>query len=206
VNLAYGNGQEAFVQQADNAIITGCEDVADSWVIKASLDSPEAFVYLFNRHFDAIYGYLIRRVGPDIGNDLASEVFTQAFACRDHYDLGRQDAAPWLYGICTNLLRRHHRSEQRRLRAYARAVASASTADAPSLSLDPKLAAGLMSMKQVDREVLLLHAWADLDYAGIAAALSIPLGTVRSRLNRARRQMQTVTAREPSSIEEDNHG
>ena len=72
------------------------------------------------------------------------------------------DARPWLYGIAANLLRRHRRWKERRLRAYARGRGPG------------------------ERDVLLLHAWADLTYDQIAEALAIPVGTVRSRLHRAR--------------------
>jgi len=48
-----------------------------------------------------------------------------------------------------------------------------------------------------DRDVLLLYAWADMSYADIASTLRIPVGTVRSRLNRARRQLRSETELEP---------
>jgi len=89
-------------------------------VIRASLGKPEAFKALFERHFDAIFGYIARRSGPDAGSDLASEVFVRAFASRSRYEQTHADARPWLYGIAANLLHKQRRSETRQLRAYAR--------------------------------------------------------------------------------------
>ena len=52
------------------------------------------------------------------------------------------------------------------------------------------LAAALANLRREEREVLLLHAWADLSDSEVADALSLPLGTVKSRLSRARDRMR----------------
>jgi RNA polymerase sigma factor (sigma-70 family) len=169
---------------------------SDADVIRASLSDPESFVAVFERHFDAIYGYLARRAGVDVGSELASEVFATAFTARSRYDLSRPDASPWLYGIAANLIRRRRRTEARRLRAYARSGVDRVGSD-DELGSDPALAGALAALRSGDREVVLLFAWADLDYRQIAEALGIPLGTVRSRLNRARRQLRTALEGEP---------
>src|SRR6476469_9533719 len=80
----------------------------------------EEFEVLFELHFDAVYGYVARRVGPDLGRDLAAETFTRAFAGRKRFDGERGEPRGWLFGIAHNLLRRHYRDEDRRLRALAR--------------------------------------------------------------------------------------
>jgi RNA polymerase sigma-70 factor (ECF subfamily) len=167
---------------------------SDADVIRASVTEPEAFVTIFERHFDPIYRYLARRVGVDVGSELASEVFTAAFAQRTRYDLARADAAPWLYGIAANLLRRRHRSERRRLRAYARTPLERAAELDVGQQADPAVAEALAALKPADREVLMLFAWADLDYEQIAEALQVPVGTVRSRLHRARQQVRAALA------------
>jgi RNA polymerase sigma factor (sigma-70 family) len=99
-------------------------------------------------------------------------------------DVDRPDARPWLLGIAANLLRRHWRTERRRLEAYARAgdhVGSISDAAARV-----EIVAALDSLSRNERETLFLYAVADLSYDEIADALEIPVGTVRSRLARAR--------------------
>src|ERR1700755_1374493 len=76
---------------------------------------------VFERLFQAVYVYAARRVGETLGEEIAAETFARALAARAKYD-GRDDPLPWLLGIASNLLRRHWRSEKRRLNAYARAI------------------------------------------------------------------------------------
>jgi RNA polymerase sigma factor (sigma-70 family) len=164
------------------------EVMTDAEAISASLTDPEAFALLFDRHFDAIHGYVQRRVGPTLADELAAETFTRAFDHRRRYDDGRDDARPWLLGIAANLLRRHWRSERRRLAAYARSAGR----DASELSgpVAAELAAAVNDLPRREREPLLLLAWADLSYDEIAHALDIPVGTVRSRISRARTKLR----------------
>src|ERR1700755_2858742 len=75
----------------------------------------------FERLFEAVYAYSARRVGETLGEEIAAETFARAFAARARYD-GRGDVLPWLLGIASNLLRRHWRTEKRRLNAYARSI------------------------------------------------------------------------------------
>jgi RNA polymerase sigma factor (sigma-70 family) len=152
----------------------------------------ETFEELFEREFDSVYGYLARRVGPELGRDLASETFTRAFAARKRYDPARGEARPWLYGIASNLLRRHYRDEERRLRALAQLEARRE--DTPPE--EPRLAHALATLPPEERDALLLFAWADLGYAEIATVLEVPVGTVRSRLHRARAHVRAALERE----------
>jgi RNA polymerase sigma factor (sigma-70 family) len=171
---------------------------SDSGVIEESLIDPAVFAVLFDRHYERIWRYACRRAGPAVADELASETFVRAFAARARYDRGRLDASPWLYGIATNLLRGHRRAEARRMRAYARAVERAEShggLDGVEQRVDaaacaPRVAAALGSLKPADRDAVLLLALADLDYEAIAIATGVPVGTVRSRLSRARRQLQ----------------
>jgi RNA polymerase sigma-70 factor (ECF subfamily) len=156
------------------------------------------FAAIFDRHYDAIARYLRRRVGATLGDELASETFLRAFAGRADFDPSRTSALPWLYGIAANLVRQHHRTEQRRLRAYARAVVrlreESDLADVDerldAAAAGGALAAALAELNMPEREVLLLYAWAELSYQEIAAALRIRPGTVRSRLHRGRAAIQ----------------
>jgi RNA polymerase sigma-70 factor (ECF subfamily) len=163
-------------------------DVTDADAIRASLAEPETFAVLFDRHFDAVHAYAQRRVGPSLADEIAAEAFTRAFDRRGRYDLARADARPWLLGIAANLLRRHWRSEKRRLDAYARSAGRAESRLAEPVAAD--LAAALLALPRREREPLLLFAWADLGYEEIAVALGIPVGTVRSRISRARARLR----------------
>jgi RNA polymerase sigma factor (sigma-70 family) len=164
------------------------------------------FAVLFDRHAGAVHRYLGRRVG-ELADDLLSETFLVAFRRRAAYLAVHIEVRPWLFGIATNVLRGHVRAEQRRYRALARAAAEPGTApedpgDAADRldaeALRGALADALAALKQRDRDVLLLFAWGQLGYEEIAAVLDVPVGTVRSRLNRARRQ--TRAALRPEEI------
>ncbi len=108
---------------------------------------------------------------------------------------------PWLLGIATNVVHGHQRTERRRYRALAKVAGRPEEhGDDPADSgdrLDAEalrgpLAAALAGLKRRDRDALLLLAWGELSYEEIAAVLDIPIGTVRSRLNRARRQTRAA--------------
>jgi RNA polymerase sigma-70 factor (ECF subfamily) len=171
---------------------------ADATLIEQSWARPERFAAIFERYFGQIHQYLARRVGDRTADDLAAEVFVAAFAQRQRYDLARESARPWLYGIATNLIGTYRRQEQRRYQALARAGASlVSPSDEDRVTdrvsawaAGPALAAALASLEAGDRDVLLLIALAGLDYQEAAQALGIPYGTVCSRLNRARRRLR----------------
>jgi RNA polymerase sigma factor (sigma-70 family) len=173
---------------------------SDAQVIAASQAHPLGFATVFDRHYDADHRYLARRVGPDLADDLAAETFTEAFDVRLRFDTTHPDARPWLFGIATNLLRHHYRSEARRLRAYARLDPPAAGDDGfgeietrlDAQRAGPAIAAALGRLSADERDVLLLLAWAGLRYEEIAVALRIPIGTVRSRLNRARGRLREL--------------
>jgi RNA polymerase sigma factor (sigma-70 family) len=172
----------------------------DAAVIGESVRDSERFALIFDRHGPAIQRYLARRLGADVAEDLAAETFLTAFHKRKRYDQARPDARPWLYGIATNLVSRHRRAEVRwyRLRqavpperdqdSHADEVAAQVTAQA----MGQLLGFALAELTERDRDVLLLIAWEGLAYDEVAAALGIPVGTVRSRLNRARRKVREV--------------
>ncbi len=183
--------------------------VPDGELIAGSLAEPSMFAEIFDRHYDGLCRYLRRQAGADVAADLAAETFVTAFARRGSYRTHCDDARPWLYGIAHNLLRRHQRQQRRQLAAYARhgadpvadadAQAEFSMADAraDAAAATARLAETLASMADRDREVLMLFGWADMSYAEVAEALGIPVGTVRSRLNRARRQVRELLEKEP---------
>jgi RNA polymerase sigma factor (sigma-70 family) len=139
-----------------------------------------------------------RRAAPGLTDELASETFLRAFAGRAGYDTTQPDARPWLFGIATNLLRKHARTEARRRRAYARAAEASGTSGGlegadgrvDAYARAPAVVDALGRLVPADRDTLLLLALTDLGYEGIAIATGVPVGTVRSRLHRARRQVR----------------
>jgi RNA polymerase sigma-70 factor (ECF subfamily) len=174
-------------------------ELADAAVFERSVAQPQVFSIVFDRYYRAVYGYLSRRVGRTIADDLAAETFIRAFERRAAYDPNAERALPWLLGIALNLLAHHRRSEARQLRALM-ALAPGTGEGEPGV-LDPetsaRLVAGLEQLDDYDREALLLYAWGELKYHEIADVLGIPVGTVRSRIHRARRKLRE--ALEPGS-------
>lgn len=176
------------------------EESTDAEIVARSLSEPDAFGLLFERHFDRVYSYLCARVGRDCATELAAETFERAFRFRRRYDCSRPESQPWLFGIATNVLRHHRRKEAQRLRALAALPAATD----PGIDVDRLLdrvaaserrsavAYALRSLRAGERDVLLLHAWEELRYDEIALALDIPIGTVRSRLSRARARLREL--------------
>lgn len=168
----------------------------DNEVIERSADEPGAFALLFDRHAPAIYRYAAQRLGEGSAEDVMSETFLVAFEKRAAYDLAIVDARPWLFGIATRLMHKHVRLEARAWKGMVADLAA---------RLTRRLASALRGLPASDRDTLLLYAWGDLDYAGIARALDVPIGTVRSRLNRARRILRTAAGTNDPELEKE-HG
>ena len=155
-----------------------------------------SFEAVFEAEFAPLHRYVARRVGAAAADELAAETFAIAFRNWDRLDPERP-VRPWLYGIAANLMRHHWRKERRMLRAYARTGVDPVFADeeaaverADAETRHRELAAALAELRPEEREVLLLHAWAELTDSEIADALSLPLGTVKSRLSRTRENMR----------------
>lgn len=168
----------------------------DAEIIERSGQEPDVFAAIFDRHAPHIQRYLARRLGPQVADDLVAETFLAAFDKRQRYDLDRPDARPWLYGIATNLVGQHRRQEARRYRSGEAAVgdspdhADRVAAEVTAQAMRSMLAGALGGLSDEDRDVLLLIAWEQLTYDEVATALAVPVGTVRSRLNRARRKVR----------------
>jgi RNA polymerase sigma-70 factor (ECF subfamily) len=184
----------------------------DAEILRRSRHEPECFAALFDRHYAAIHGYASRRLGRGLADDVAAETFLIAFDRRGRYDVSRPDARPWLYGIASNLVARHHRAEVRQYRALAKAgtaEAGDGHADAVAGRVDAQaakgpLAAALAGLPRGDRDVLLLVAWAQLSVQEAGEALGIPAGTARSRLHRARRKIRAALGEtDPTTLGDD---
>jgi len=171
---------------------------SDAEVIGRSLDEPEAFGLIYDRHAATVLRFLGRRVGAEVAEGLVGELFRIAFERRKTFDMSRASALPWLYGIGSNLVMKHRRGEARRLRASARMAADeAADRRAGAKALDarllfPRVADAIEALPDGEREALLLFAWEDLSYQSVAEALELPIGTVRSRLNRARAHLREL--------------
>lgn len=156
----------------------------------------------FNRvYLEVVHRYLGARVDADVTEELTAQTFVQAWAGRDAFDPHRGTRAAWLCGIAANLLRHHLRDERRRTRAHIALAAQrglTSLADSfqddvldamATLERAAAVSDALGRVDGTDREMLLLAAQPDVTYRVMADKLGIPVGTVRSRLYRARRHL-----------------
>jgi RNA polymerase sigma-70 factor (ECF subfamily) len=161
-----------------------------------------AFGTLFERHAGRIYNYCFRRTADWAqAEDLTSSTFLVAWRSHGRGPLQAESALPLLYGIATNALRNQRRSLRRRREALARLplerVEETDLAEDASTRLDDQAA-----MRQLlrlfarlpgrEQDVIALCDWSGLSYEDAAAALDIPIGTVRSRLSRGRRRLREL--------------
>jgi RNA polymerase sigma-70 factor (ECF subfamily) len=156
------------------------------------------FHALFDAQYVPVHRYLAHRLGDAaVAEDLAAETFLRAYAARASFRPGSPRA--WLFTIATNLLRDHTRGAGHREAAFAEWAARSSPAAEPEFELpDPRLALALAALRGEEREALLLYAWADLSYEEIATVTGVAVGTVRSRLARARARLTAELAPERS--------
>jgi RNA polymerase sigma factor (sigma-70 family) len=164
---------------------------------RAGAGDRDAFAMLFERHATAIYNYCFRRIGDwSAAEDLLSIVFLEAWR-RRHKQLPPGKVLPWLYGIATNVVRNRRRSERRYRAALARVPAPRSEPDpgdeivervADERRIRPALEL-LATLPHRQQDAFVLCAWSGLSYEDAAFALAVPVGTVRSRLARARQTL-----------------
>ncbi|WP_218108272.1 RNA polymerase sigma factor [Micromonospora matsumotoense] len=174
------------------------DERTDAEVITDSLAEPARFGVLYERHARVLHGYAYRRLGRDVADDVIAETFMKAFRARHKYDPRHSDARPWFFAIAIREIARHHRAEQARYRVLLRSAQDLGEDDltdrvveaASARTLRRPLVEALTRLSRRERDVLLMVAWADLTYEEVGRALAIPLGTVRSRLHRARQKIR----------------
>jgi RNA polymerase sigma-70 factor (ECF subfamily) len=169
---------------------------SDGEVIARSRRSPELFAEVFDRHHRAVHAYAARRAGADAADDVLAEVFLVAFKQRKRFDPDSGSALPWLYGIAANVLRRRWRTlaaTDRLVTSVALVAVSAVASHEERVATEVDAAREWLVVRQLvaeladgDREAIMLFAWEELTYPQIAEAMGIPVGTVRSRIHRAR--------------------
>ena len=175
-------------------------DRTDAELISASLADPSLFGTLFERHYQAVYRFAARRNGVEDAGDVTADTFVRAFEIRHRYDPTRNSCLPWLYGIAQNLIGDRIRRVRRGRRIYLVAAADIRTVefehDADSrilaASVGGQLNDALRRLSNRDRNTLLLYALEGLTYSEIALTLDIPVGTVGSRLARARERISEL--------------
>jgi len=185
---------------------------SDAEIVRASLRSPSRFGEIFDRYADDILRYASSRLGSDLAEDITAETFLAAFRARGRYDLSRDNARPWLYGIAIRQIGKHARAERRYRDALSRVQAERVSADfgdrvadqVTAEQLRPRLAAVLSALPRQDRELLLLVAWTDLSYEESAQALGVSVSAVKSRLHRIRRRTRAALGQINPALADDD--
>lgn len=172
----------------------------DGELVRRSRAEPECFAELFDRYFAQLHRYAARRLGRAGGDDVASETLLVAFSRRDTFDPDKGTVRAWLFGIATNLIHGQQRDEIRGYRAYARAAADTTvpghedraTARVAAGTARNRILAALADLSTGDRDALLLVVWGEMSHEEAAAALDVPVGTIGSRMHRARRRLRAA--------------
>jgi RNA polymerase sigma-70 factor, ECF subfamily len=167
---------------------------------RAAAGDTAAFGTLFERHFRSVYNYCFRRTGDwSQAEELTAIVFFEAWRRRRDVRLERHDALPWLLGVATNVVRNLRRTQRRHRSALARLPreqAADFAADADERLDDERqmqrVLSALGKLPRADQDVLALCLWEGLSYEDAAVSLGVPVGTVRSRLSRARARVREL--------------
>ena len=178
--------------------------LTDAELLQRSCLDRGAFGALYERHGLAVRRYVVRRVGVDDGEDLAAEVFIRAFRARSRYRAERDTALPWLLGVANHVIGDHRRIERRRLATLERLlIEGEELATSPDVGLTLEVVRALRRLPVADRDTLLLLVWGELSRDEVATGLGVPVGTVNSRIARARKRLATDLAplRQPAPAE-----
>jgi RNA polymerase sigma-70 factor, ECF subfamily len=174
----------------------------DLWDAAAGGNS-DAFGVLFDRHSRAVYNFAFRWTADwASAEDTASEVFLTAWRRRSEVVFVTESGSvlPWLLGVATNHLRNQRRGKRRAAAAIARLDPKDDQGDFSDDVLGrmadeaqmAEVRAVVAQLAEHERDVLALCAWAGLDYEEAAIALGLPVGTIRSRLSRARTHLREL--------------
>jgi RNA polymerase sigma-70 factor (ECF subfamily) len=172
--------------------------------MKKSVADSQSFSQIVERHATSVFRYLASRVDRTTAEDLLADVFEVAFKARRRYDTRRENALPWLLGIANNGVRHHRRSQGRhasmvcrvtQLHGRSNEISEAMDGVATTAELNDEMQSvrrALSALNDRHRQVLVLSAGLGLSYEEIAQSLDIRIGTVRSRLSRARRRLREL--------------
>ncbi|MEP6847358.1 MAG: sigma-70 family RNA polymerase sigma factor [Acidobacteriota bacterium] len=162
--------------------------------------TPEIFEVEAMQHINNLYRTALRLTRDTTeADDLVQETFMQAWKSFDHYELGTNCRA-WLYKILFNKFDHHRRKKYTQAKYFQEAdeLVFANSVHAPSVPenlTDTEIIAALDKLPEHYRSVVLLADVREFDYKEVAQILDIPMGTVMSRLNRARTQLKKSLAR-----------
>lgn len=204
-----------FVAAADITELVPPVPDSELWLRIRSGDA-DAFGELYERHADAVYNFCFRRTGNWAqAEDLVGEVFLVAWRRREEVQLTTESGGslPWLLGVAVNGVRNDARGGRRAAAAVSRLDVAAEADFSGDLlgrmADEEQMQAVLRVVDQLpphEQEVLALCAWAGLSYEDGAIALGVPVGTVRSRLSRAREHLRELLSASGHDISDERVG
>ena len=152
-------------------------------------DRRARFERLWRQYAPAVAAYARRRASADVVDDTVADTFLVAWRQLDRVP---HDALPWLYGVARRTLANHRRAEARRT-----ALAERLDLELPTVTNehpDPRVLEALATLRERERELLMLIAWEGLTPAEAAVVLGSSGATCRVRLHRARARLAAALA------------
>lgn len=185
-------------------------DDAELWRRAVEQGETEAFGALFDRHATAVYNFLFRRMASwSDAEDLTSLVFLHAWRRRAEVVLVHDSALPWLLRTADYVMRNETRRQHFRRLNLLRQVPTDEPdhADRVAARIDDerdarRLRALLRKLPRHEREIVELCFWSGLDAASAAVVLGIPIGTVKSRIARARKRLRDLSVAGTEALED----
>ncbi len=168
----------------------------DAQLIDRAVDgNSNAFGEVLRRHQLPVYSYLARRAGAQAAEDLLADVWIAAYEARASFDTHWESARPWLFGIARNVLSHHWRRQRPAHDEDGRISDPWPQVDERLMAVElaDELRSSLLALPPMQREVLLLVVWEELEPTEVARVLGIPPSTVRSHLRRARQALLGLT-------------
>ena len=167
---------------------------------RACAGDPSAFGDLFVRHANRIHNYCFRRTGSwSLAEDATSQTFMEAWRKRSSIEV-TDSLLPWLFVAANNVCRNSERASRRAANLVAKTPLAEDVgdhADEVAARIDSerqmqRVLSALRTLKRADQDVVAMCDWEGLSYDEAAAALGVPIGTVRSRLSRARARLKVL--------------
>jgi RNA polymerase sigma-70 factor (ECF subfamily) len=182
-------------------------DLSDEALIaRAAAGDAAAFEVLMRRYQAQVFHFVRwqRGVTERLAEDITQEVFLQLYRVAGQFRGGARFRT-WFYTLARNVCRNHQRTLRRRAPERWYALPEEALAGLPDRGPGPHvrcehgeaqrvIGAAMARLPAWQREVLVLREWQDLSYAEIAEVLAVPIGTVRSRLHKARETLMALLA------------
>jgi len=169
--------------------------------VRVQAGDPDAFRILFDENARSVYNHGFRLTGDwSTAEEITALTFLEAWRLRSRVEPDRDSLRPWLLGITTNVARNASRAARRHRAAMTRLPAPGSVPDFVDDLVEriddtrrtAQVRAALSRLSRAEQDVFHLCVWSGLDYAAAAVALRVPVGTVRSRLARARKKLRKI--------------